>query len=298
MDVDLLKAFCKLANRSSYRLASHDLFITQSALTKKIQRLESRIGTLLFVRGTNGVELTQAGKAILPEAQKVLAHMEAFCSFSSDVAEGAIGNIRIGYGISTYYAAPLCVAAFKQKYPNVHITLDDMPSKTQFELLENGTLNVSFNRIPKVDYLDSITLYKDQLVLAVNTCLDVHQDSDNIFELLSDVDFMRIPSNRGPGLVDQINRYLLSRDESISVTRQANDIFTLLSMVSANVGYTIVPATAKNINSLNVKYIPLNGAYSSWDIGMIWNNAYPDPIREKFIHMVKNMSLDGTLDIN
>jgi DNA-binding transcriptional LysR family regulator len=62
MEFDLLKAFCQLAKSGNYRLASEQLYITQSALTKKIQRLESNIGASLFSRGRNGAELTHAGK--------------------------------------------------------------------------------------------------------------------------------------------------------------------------------------------------------------------------------------------
>jgi len=129
MEFDLLKAFCQLAKSGNYRLASEQLYITQSALTKKIQRLESNIGASLFSRGRNGAELTHAGKTLLAEAQRLVHSMQAFEQLSGSVVKGTQGHLNIGFGVSTYHEAPKLIAAYKQQQPNVHITLNDTPSK-------------------------------------------------------------------------------------------------------------------------------------------------------------------------
>lgn len=158
MEFDLLKAFCQLAKAGNYRLASELLYITQSALTKKIQRLESNIGASLFSRGRNGAELTHAGKTLLPEAQRLVHSMQAFEQLSGSVVKGTQGHLNIGFGVSTYHEAPKLIAAYKQRYSDVHITLNDTPSKQQTDELLIHELDISFNRIPDFTDLKSLTL--------------------------------------------------------------------------------------------------------------------------------------------
>lgn len=168
MEFDLLRAFCQLAKSGNYRLASEQLYITQSALTKKIQRLESNIGAILFSRGRNGAELTHAGKTLLADAQRLVDSMQAFEQLSGSVVNGTEGHLNIGFGVSTYHEAPKLIAAYKKQQPNVRITLNDTPSKQQTDELLTHELDISFNRIPDSSVLNSLTLFDDSLVIAIH----------------------------------------------------------------------------------------------------------------------------------
>ncbi len=88
MNIDLLKAFVTLARSDTYRSAAEALFITQSALTKKIYRLESDIGATLFDRNRGGTKLSIVGECLLPEAKRVIASAEKFDQLSNQVAAG------------------------------------------------------------------------------------------------------------------------------------------------------------------------------------------------------------------
>ena len=287
MEFDLLKAFCQLAKSGNYRLASEQLYITQSALTKKIQRLESNIGASLFSRGRNGAELTHAGKTLLAEAQRLVHSMQAFEQLSGSVVNGTQGHLNIGFGVSTYHEAPKLIAAYKQQQPNVHITLNDTPSKQQTDELLSHELDISFNRIPNSVGLESLTLFNDSLVVAIHQDLLKQAPSkDQIISELAKWPYLKLAQHRGPGLDRQIQQYCLANKIDLSKTQEAYDILTLLALVSANIGFTIVPSSAQFISNTDVEFIALEGEYGTWPVGLIWNGESENPLRDRFVEFV------------
>lgn len=284
MEFDLLKAFCQLAKSGNYRLASEQLYITQSALTKKVQRLESNIGTSLFSRGRNGAELTHAGKTLLPEAQRLVDSMQAFEQLSGSVVNGTEGHLNIGFGVSTYHEAPKLIAAYKKQQPNVHITLNDTPSKQQTDELLTHELDISFNRIPSSSALNSLTLFDDSLVIAIHKdLLNQVPNKDQVLCELPKWPYLKLAQHRGPGLDKQIQQYCLANHLDLSKTQEADDILTLLALVSANIGFTIVPSSAQQISNTNVEFIALQGEHATWPVGLIWNGQSENPLRDRFV---------------
>ncbi|OIQ26545.1 LysR family transcriptional regulator [uncultured Vibrio sp.] len=285
MDVDQLRAFCQLAEDANYRIAAEKLCITQSALTKKIQRLEESIETPLFDRGRQGAKLTLAGETLLTDAGRLVEHFNSFKSLSHLVAEGTTGHLNIGFGISTYHMAPNYIAAFKQQYQRVKITLNDIPSKVQTSQLNRGELHLSFNRLPVEPPLVSLPLFTDRLVLAVHEGEQV--DEINLWKSVSNLNYLKLNPERGPGLTQQIDRYLRHQVQPLAAEQESDDILTLLALVSARIGYTIVPASVKLISPPNIRLIPLSGKESQWEVGLIWNQQTLSPLIEQFINFVK-----------
>ena len=291
MEFDLLKAFCQLAKSGNYRLASEQLYITQSALTKKIQRLESNIGASLFSRGRNGAELTHAGKTLLADAQRLVDSMQAFEQLSGSVVNGTEGHLNIGFGVSTYHEAPKLIAAYKKQQPNVHITLNDTPSKQQTDELLTHELDISFNRIPSSSDLNSLTLFDDSLVIAIHK--DLLKQVPNKDQLLSELPkwpYLKLTQHRGPGLDKQIQQYCLANHLDLSKAQEADDILTLLALVSANIGFTIVPSSAQQISNTEVEFIALQGEHATWPVGLIWNGQSENQLRDRFLEFVAKQS--------
>ncbi|MGF1753844.1 LysR family transcriptional regulator [Vibrio makurazakiensis] len=289
MDVDLLKAFGQLAKSGNYRLASEQLFMTQSALTKKIQRLESSIGTTLFARGRNGAELTRAGEVLLPEALKIVDSMRLFKQLSSSVSAGTSGHLNIGFGVSTYHQAPKLIAAFKSQYPDVHIALNDTPSQQQIDALLTHELDISFNRLSNQPSLNSQLLFEDTLVVAVHKKRNI--TSSNLLRELADLPYLKLAQHRGPGLNKQIQAYCFDQELELNITQEADDILTLLALVSANLGVTIVPSSARQLNDDHIEFIPLLGEHTKWGVGMTWDADREHPLRDRFVQFVINTQI-------
>ncbi|MBN3495823.1 LysR family transcriptional regulator [Vibrio neptunius] len=284
MDFDELRAFCTLAEDGNYRVASEHLCITQSALTKKIQRLEASSEVSLFLRGRQGTKLTVAGLTLLPEAKSLVAKFKSYEALTKLVAKGITGYLNIGFGISSYHLAPQFIAQFKQMYPNIHIELNDIPSHKQSEALLLGELQLCFSRLPVLPPLKGIKLSTDYLAIAVHRSRFV--DKSNLWSSLENMDYLRLNPDRGIGLTQQIEALLSEHDKILTHAQQANDIQTLLALVSANLGFTIVPESARQIANENVDFVALNGVQSSWDIGLIWNDDFQSSAKDNFIKFV------------
>lgn len=284
MDFDQLRTFCQLAIDGNYRIASDHLCITQSALTKKIQRLEAQLGLMLFERGRQGACLTQAGLTLLPEAQRLVDDFITFQALTQRVAEGATGFLKIGFGISSYALAPSYIARFKPHFPSIHIVLNDIPSQLQTESLLRGELQLGFNRLPVRPPLKGIKLSSDQLVVAVHRSQLINEDE--LWASLRHLDYLRLTPERGQGLARQIERLLAEEKQSLYPAQEADDIATLLALVSANTGFTIVPASVGHIANDSVRLIRLRGPSALWDVGLIWNEALDNAARDRFINYV------------
>lgn len=290
MDIVDLRTFCQLAVDGNYRVASEHLHITQSALTKKIQRLEAFCGVVLFERGRQGASLTAAGVALLPEAQRIVSSFESYKSLTQRVAKGVAGTLNIGFGISSYHLAPDYIAKFKKYYPEIHITLNDIPSQKQSEFLLQGDLHLSFSRLPTVAPLNGMKLCTDHLVLATHRSQII--DKNKLWFLLDSIDYLQLNPERGKGLSQQINMLLEEHEKKLNVAQEADDIQTLLALVSANLGFTIVPASVKHIANEHVAFWELSGVNSSWDVGLIWNEQLESSAKNNFIQFVEKMQIE------
>lgn len=287
MDLGDLRTFCQLAEDGNYRVASEHLHITQSALTKKIQRLEAFCGVVLFERGRQGASLTAAGATLLPEAQRLVSSFESYKCLTQRVAKGIAGNLNIGFGISSYHLAPDYIAKFKKHYPEIHITLNDIPSQNQSEALLSGELQLSFSRLPAVAPLKGLKLLTDRLVIATHRSQVV--DKNKLWSSLDSIDYLQLNPARGVGLSQQIGMLLGEHEKKLNVAQEADDIQTLLALVSANLGFTILPASVKHIANEHVTFWELSGESSSWDVGLIWNEQLRSFAKDNFIQFVEKI---------
>ncbi|HAS61576.1 MAG TPA: LysR family transcriptional regulator [Vibrio sp.] len=286
MDIDLLRTFCQLADDKNFRVASQHLYITQSALTKKIQRLEEQLKVSLFDRGRHGAELTPMGKVLLPEAKRVLKSFESFQRLASFVAEGTSGHLNIGFGISSFHEAPNYIAKFKQDCPNIHVTLNDYPSHQLVEELQLGNLQLGFDRLPVDPPLKAIPLYSDRLAIAIHK--EESLDFDNLWGSLSHHNYLGLSRSKNPTLNKHITNYLWEAKQRPVIFEEAHDIVTALALVSARLGYTILPVSVARISQAQIRFIPLKGLHSEWSVGLIWNSDISDPIRQTFIQKVES----------
>ncbi|QMV15861.1 LysR family transcriptional regulator [Vibrio spartinae] len=285
MDIDLLRTFCQLAADKNYRVASEHLYITQSALTKKIKRLEEQLNVVLFDRGRHGAALTPMGSVLLPEAKRVLKGFESFRTLAAFVAEGTSGHLNIGYGISSFHEAPEYIARFKQNYPDVHVTLNDYPSHKLVEELLSGNLQLGFDRLPVEPPLTAIPLFSDRLSIAIHQ--EENIDEQHLWQSLSHHHYLALSRDKNPTMNKHITTYLWETQQRPNVVEEADDIITLLALVSARLGYTIIPASVARISQPQIRFIPLEGDHAKWLVGLLWNANFSDPVRRAFIQKVE-----------
>ncbi|WP_421350142.1 LysR family transcriptional regulator [Aeromonas veronii] len=285
-DLRQLQAFVTLADTTNYREAASRLFITQPALTKQIQGLEQTLGCTLFKRGRHGAELTALGAQLLTQASALVEHGREFESHALAVASGVAGRIKIGFGLSSFALAPALVARFKQQVTDVMVHLQDMPSAIQQEQLLSGQLQLGFMRRPQVPQLQEHRLLIDRLVLAVPTRMT--EPDPAVFDVqqaLTSQPLLQMVGHRCPGLSQQIAGFL-GANRLTGMVQEAEDIQTLVALVAAGIGNAILPRSVSFIAGPDVTLYPLSGPSSEWEVSMVWNPDFADPIRDHFVRQV------------
>ncbi|HHQ4748271.1 TPA: LysR family transcriptional regulator [Aeromonas veronii] len=285
-DLRQLQAFVTLADTANYREAASRLFITQPALTKQIQGLELALGCTLFKRGRHGAELTALGAQLLAQASALVEHGREFESHALAVASGVAGRLKIGFGLSSFALAPALVARFKQQVTDVMVHLQDMPSAIQQEQLLSGQLQLGFMRRPQVPQLQEHRLLIDRLVLAVPTRMtEPDPAAFDVQQALTSQPLLQMVGHRCPGLSQQIAGFL-GANRLTGMVQEAEDIQTLVALVAAGIGNAILPRSVSFIAGPDVSLYPLSGPSSEWEVSMVWNPDFADPIRDHFVRQV------------
>jgi DNA-binding transcriptional LysR family regulator len=289
MNTRLLRAFLVLAEKGNYADAARALFISQPALTKQINLLESQVNMSLFSRGRHGAILTVGGRRLLPEAEKVVRQTQVFMQHAERVVKGVEGHISVGFGLSSFYLAPRCIADFRRDYPGVEMSLTDLPSFQQYALLQNDELQIGFVRVPPPVALEYLPLFTDRLVLVAPAA----SPTMTAAEWLTKRPLLRLHDERGRGLNAQIDRFLHDNGLFISSTQLTDDIQTIVAMVIAGIGVAILPTSVTHIAPPERVIIPLTGESISWKVGIAWDPGREDVIRDNFIASIrKGISAD------
>ena len=130
MKITVLEYFITLSESQSINEAAQKLYISQPSLTKALQLFEKEIGAQLFYRTKNGIELTDAGKIILPEAKQMVSYYHSWLNISKRVPLKSV-EIYIQTSFANFLL-PKVVFEFKKIHPELKIYCNDNSNPEQF----------------------------------------------------------------------------------------------------------------------------------------------------------------------
>jgi len=273
MDVEFseLHAFVVLAGELHFRKASERLFLSQPALSKKIQRLEEKVKGALFVRSRRKVALTDAGRSFLPKAAKLLQDAEDALRETRAAVEGRAGTLRIGFGIaSVSEILPRTILRFRKLYPEVELHMREMPSPSQVLSLIEGRLDAGILRLPVSNpKLISVPLFSEDLVLAIPSGAP-HRLKKGIGGFRNS-GFILVSPSVSEAFHDRVLSLCLKAGFTPRVVQEANEILTILHLVRAGVGVSLVPRSAMRLKVPGVRFHELGWKEPLWRIGIAWN---------------------------
>ena len=149
MDLSQVRYFNAVARHGSFSAAAKALGITQPGLTKAVRRLEVSLDCALFIRLPRGVALTQQGEALLRYASLLDVQLQDARKEVRALADGAVGELRIGAGPSWLSRAlPRIVAELTAEYPQLSFHVVGGYNSTLIESLSNGDLDLVVSALP------------------------------------------------------------------------------------------------------------------------------------------------------
>ncbi|MDR2113077.1 MAG: LysR family transcriptional regulator, partial [Candidatus Accumulibacter sp.] len=259
MDLRRLRYFIVAAEERSISRAAERLHLTQPPLTRHIQSLEEELGVLLFKRTSWGIDLTQAGTALLKHAHNIGAHIELATEQVRRVAAGQAGRIDIGvFGSAMVSIVPRLLQAFSSTHPGVRIVLHNMPKERQINALQQGRIVAAFDR-----YLPEFPNVRSERVCREAIWVAVHRDNPLAGLQGIGIDDLRdepMIGEQDPSISIACRELFRHHDFQPLVAQQAADIVAATIMVSGGLGTTLVPASMLDLKLPKVVYRPLVSA--------------------------------------
>src|SRR5262252_6794991 len=164
-----VQAFIQVARTGNVSRAAEALYVTQPALTARIQALEKELGETLFVRTGRGVRLTDAGRVFLPNAERAVQAIDGRQALS-DLRSASAGRLALGAApaVSTYVLPPV-LKRFASLHPRVDVAVRTGHSEEILAMVLNDEVQVGLVRTLRHPDIDAFPLYEDELVLVCNT---------------------------------------------------------------------------------------------------------------------------------
>lgn len=143
-DFELLHVLKKTRNISK---AADQLYISQSALSKRIKSMEKELGRELFIRSHQGIRFTPAGEQVLEHAARISDEMKAMYQSLETLTDEVCGTLNAGISINfSQYRLPDLLADYHKKYPKVRLQITTGQSRHLYRQMIEGTLDVAVIR--------------------------------------------------------------------------------------------------------------------------------------------------------
>ncbi|MGZ8291250.1 MAG: LysR substrate-binding domain-containing protein [Telluria sp.] len=290
MELRHLRYFIAVAEELHFTRAAERLHIGQPPLSQAIQALEADIGAQLFARNRRSVRLTEAGKLFLADARRILALSEQASETARRAQRGEAGELRIGFTFSTPLT-PLFAAVinrYRSEYPAVSLMVHEMATLRQLEGLEQRTLDLGFIRPPDrpvSDAIDCAALRQDPLMAILPSSLPLARKEAVEMRDLEGLPFVMYPPNAGTGIYPQIFR--LCRDAGFvpKVAHEAGEASTIIGLVAAGCGVSVLPAAFDRIRMDGVAYRPLLDEAATTTLLLARRKGESSPLVDAFVAM-------------
>ncbi len=296
MSIDLaeIRSFVTLASELHFRKASERLFLSQPALSKQIRKLEEKLGGRLFTRTRRKVALTEAGAVLLPKARRLIQETESLVTITRSALEGRAGTLRVGFGIaSVSEILPPTILRFRRDYPDIELHMRDMSTPSQVAALLDDRLDAGILRLPIAHpELMSIPLFRERLVLAVPT--PSARPSKESLTSYRNKPFIFLPGSASETFHHHALELCRRAGFTPHVVQEASEVFTILNLVRANLGVSLVPSAAMRMNVPGVRFVELRMKEAEWQIGIAWMRSTEKSLLiGRLVDMIRSVARSG-----
>jgi DNA-binding transcriptional LysR family regulator len=265
------------------------LNISPPTLSQQIKWLETYLGVMLFSRSTKKkVELTFAGKQFQKRALALIESFEQAERCAREAARGEVGDVKIGYvfvAATTGYIKRV-VECSRRDLPNVMVRIHRMETAPQIRAIVSGEIDIGFMR--SLDsYPTGVTAFeigRQRFVLAMHRSHPLAKQKKITAAVLAKQQFVAYQIDAEMGFWRNLAAVLPPGTTPIIVQR-ASDAISLLTLISANVGVSLIPESFKGYLSVDVVVRDIAGPPKYSNYSVVFRENEPSPA----VHAVLNM---------
>jgi len=295
MDLRQLRYFVAVAEELHFSRAAERVGIQQPPLSLQIRQLETEIGTALFRRLSRGVELTESGALLLERARRILADVEQTKISVQSRARGETGRIRLGFAGAVYFQPliPAMIRAYRKQYPGVTLLPEQSNTRQLVTALHSGEIDVAFVRPPvsenEAEGLGFELIVDEPMLVVLPRAHRFARKRSVPLGALAGETFILYPRAFGPGLYDRIIAAL--QRAGFTPKLEGGPTFdSMVHMVAAGFGVTLVPQSMQQIRAKGIVYLPIEGEGPSSSISLAYRRNDRSQAARNFIALARRKS--------
>jgi len=300
IDLRMWRQFVALAQELHFGRAARKLHMTQPPLTQGIAQLEALLDVRLFERTKRSVRLSAGGAALLPPVLDLLARAQTLPAIGRAAADGEAGQLRLAF-VSTvgYTLLPQWVRGFRARYPRVLLDLIEATSDVQADAFDRGDIDAGFVlHAPGFAPADraSLLVACEPLTLALpgHHVLAQRAAAPTLQEVLP-LPLVIFPRRIAPSLHDAIFSLYHGAGAVPQVAQKANQMQTIVNLVSAGLGVAWVPHSVRQFQRTGVSYRDLRvqrkaarAASIRCETRLVWVADNGNPVLARFVAFVRS----------
>jgi len=275
MDTASLKTFLTIADTGSFSVAAERLYLTQPAISKRIQALESELNTRLFDRVGRQTVLTPAGEAFHNHAQIILQQLEDSQREIDNLRGEVAGTLHIGTSHHIgLHRLPSILKRLNQEYPELILDIQFMDSEVAYRQVLRGKLELGIITIPTAasHELQTQLIWKDPLEFVVGknhpmaAAIASNKLSTVTLKILSG--YSAILPAKSTYTRQILEAAFHKHGLEVKTTMSTNYLETIKMLVSVGLGWSALPRTMIN-RELVVLHLPR--LQLQRNLGIVWH---------------------------
>jgi DNA-binding transcriptional LysR family regulator len=294
MKIRHLRYFVAVAEELHFTRAAERLGIKQPPLSQQIRQLENEIGAPLLHRLTRGLELTEGGKLLLEESRRILEHLDRAKTLVQNRARGETGRLQVGFASATYFQplVPDIIRAYRERFPGVILTPEQNNTPALMAGLRSGGIDIAFVRSPVSDgeNIGIDLLVNEPMLVVLSASHPLGRRRSIPLAALAEETFIVCPRAAGPALYDAIIMSCRRAGFSPVLGQEAPQIPSIVPMVAAGFGVSIVPESIEQIHTAGICYLRIEDEAPHAPISLAYRRNDTSTAVRNFVALAKRKS--------
>ena len=288
MKIRQLEYFCAVAEARSISAAARELHVAQPPISRQIAQLEADLGVQLFLRGSKGMTLTDAGRSLYQQAQQIFHDLNRVEDSVRNVGAGMSGRIRLGVIYSAMPYALRRIDSYHRTYPQVELFIRLGSPQELLEALNRGDLHALFLRTAarEPSGLQERILGEDGLELIMRADTDPAPELDEVpIERLQHVPMCLLRSDDLWSYNDYLVQECQRSGFSPTVACHCYDTPMAMQMVLSGFGISFLPRSIVQTHPGTGIYAkPIRGLPVKSYATLVWNaHGLSSPCVQRFV---------------
>ncbi|OIS90417.1 LysR substrate-binding domain-containing protein [Brucella cytisi] len=292
-DLRTLRYFLIVADELHFGRAAVRLNMSQPPLSQQIRQLEDRLEVALFKRSHHNVELTAAGLALKEQAPLIFQQLEKAIATTRMTAAGSIGRLDIGVISSSLVGIiPRALDIFTSRFPDVDWQLHELTPALQIQGLLERRIDVCLFRMPPhQEGLHREIIMQEALMIAMPRSHPLASQTSVSLMELKDQPLVMFGLNQSR-FADFLYQCCVKAGFTPRIRQQVVEVQSLLSLVGANIGLALLPASMRQLAQPEVVFRPIHPSPPEIPLYATYRAGDTSPTLKRFLAIIGELIVE------